>query len=95
MAKRRPIHMARTESGRLVCMSATAMTVLRAVMQHPGCSYAELEVHTGVPMASLMVYAQRLDAAGLVDRLPHRDSSRFRMLVVREGVDVDLKVSRV
>lgn len=93
--KTKRLKVARTESGRLVCMSRTAMRVLSAVRDHPESTYTELERHTGVASACLMVYAQRLEEAKLITRKPHRDNPRQRMLVLREGVDLDLEVIRI
>jgi DNA-binding MarR family transcriptional regulator len=82
--------------GQVFILTKKQKEILTFAAEHPGCTYQECSDRTLVPVNTLMVYAQRLDLAKLLERKPKLIDSRVRtVLRLRDGVCLDFDVRRV
>lgn len=87
---------ARTDSGKDFILTKASTTVINALSQRSGRSYQDLSRITGLPVNTLMVYAQRMESAGLVNRSQVMQRSRMRTLVyLAQGVSINYNTGRI
>ena len=87
---------ARTEAGNEFILTKASTTVINALSRRSGRSYQDLSRITGLPVNTLMVYAQRMEGAGLVNRSQVMQRSRLRTLVfLAQGVSINYNTGRI
>lgn len=87
---------ARTEQGAEFILTKASTTVINALSKRAGRSYQDLSRITGIPVNTLMVYAQRMESAGLVNRSQVMQQSRLRTLVfLAQGVSINYNTGRI
>lgn len=87
---------ATTDAGKDFILTKASTTVINALSQHHGRSYQDLSRITGLPVNTLMVYAQRMEGAGLVNRSQVMQRSRLRTLVfLAQGVSINYDTGRI
>lgn len=87
---------ASTEAGKDFILTKASTTVINALSQRNGRSYQDLSRITGLAVNTLMVYAQRMEGAGLVSRSQVMQRSRLRTLVfLAQGVSINYNTGRI
>ena len=76
-----------------IVLTKATWRILKLVAMHPEISYREIVDATGLRLNTLMVYAQRLHRAGLVQKGEvYVESRMHRTLTIRKNVMLDVKV---
>lgn len=87
---------ARTEKGAEFILTKASTTVINALSKRAGRSYQDLSRITGIPVNTLMVYAQRMENAGLVNRSKVEQRGVLRTaLFLAQGVSINYNTCRI
>lgn len=87
---------ARTDSGQDFVLTESSTKIIKKLSQRKGIQYGDLSRATDIPESTLMVYAQRMQRAGLVTRSQQLVHSRYRtFLYLAQGVKVNTNTRRI
>lgn len=83
--------------GRIVLLTKLTARLIAYIKKHPGRPYSQIALDLDIPINSLMVYAQRMSKAGLVDRVkvPDIHGQIWIGLSMRQQIDVKKNVAKV
>ena len=82
--------------GRLFILTHLSARIVSYVTNNPDQSYAQTSLDLDIPINSLMVYAQRLEMAGLVKRRKLIEGTRtYTGLRMAQKVKIDCNVKRI
>lgn len=88
---------AEDSEGGLYILTRTSARIVEYVTHHPLRTYSEVSSELEIPVSSLMVYAMRLDNAGILQRYPLIDSDgrQYVGLCMRRGLEIKQNVTRI